>query len=1412
MLDLGNCGLTEVPEEVGELVWLEELILSDTWEEYKIYFSEIREYYSQNEHYSPNNITSINGVETLKALKKIVAVKRHPTEGGKSALNDLSPLADLRNLQEIYFCNTMISRLEPISGLDNLRIIDLYGTDIADITPLAYLKNLEVLDISITQVDDLSPLKDLLKLHVFNCSSTPVSNIRPLKEIIRRGIPVKSQHLLSEGILVENCPLTTPPMEIVQQGNEAILNYFSERSKQQFQNTEIKLILIGNSTAGKTSLSRYLRERVYEQGQPTTHGIRRERWPAADDLQVNIWDFGGQEYYHATHRLFLSRNSVYVLVWDACTDKGGTEPTEIWYPEEGHSSMALLEHFPYLWWLKNIRHFTSGSNPPVSVLLVQNKSARDGIKRLSPELEKPPFELLPEWIDNHIDIAASARHQHDPQPDTRKWQRSFEEFEERLFDKLKSQLTHYEFAVYHRDIRDRVRVLASGDNPVNEMSWSEFEAICRDIEPDAKMDLVQIYLRDITGDILYFDKNERLRHRVFLRPDWVCNRIYAILSRKVLERQGLFDLAWVEEALQCEESEALDFVELMREFQLVFAENDETGAPTGNYVAPQYLPDACTNPGELEGAKKYANLTHAFTLWFPEFLPKSHIARFVAHWGGNAKQRLFWKNGLLFQTAGCTALVERSEELKIRVDIQQGDTAKRAAAMGRIFQSLLDLEDGQAGFAVSLNAKDFVWWPDAQEAIHTRARQVKTFPPETEKRTDIQPFIIFQKPVTMAKKVFISYSKTDRAYLDTARRHLRSFERQGLIAVWDDTQLIPGELWDAAIRRELAAADLILFLVSADLMATDYIWDVEMQEAMARAGRGEVSVVPVIIRPCVWDDAPFAKYTALPAKGKAISSWSNPDEAWTEVTGRIRSFVNGVTSNTNPSQSSTAGSAASAHTQINDSKNVVLGNITATNIYIGDGHGSQPAHTSKREGSTSSTPILMLTANPAGTTKINLDKEHARIAEKLQEQPQRFALQVRRAVDAAGFKEFTEQVKPHILHFSGHGHGGEYGGIVLQNDDHSGMHLLAPSALGSLFEYFHEEHIGIQMVILNACYSDAQAEAVARHVPYVIGTTVEIADDAAIAFSVGFYFKLAESDMDFDKAYKSGCVQASLVGGEKSDFVLFKNGVKMAGASHPSKPHETATRGFAPTDILQWPTDGCLRPTSTRTVLNELLVRRQSVNLTGREGQGKSRLLRDLKAMAAAQGLRVALLSLKEHRLQYSNFLRAAAMQLGLPRTDYTDYTDFADLVSELSLRRDGQYLLLLDEIEVLNEYSSNDPRYDAHFVASLNLLNNLDHLHLLCASREWLRKVVFNGETSLLTLHQIALPPLSQQDIQAELQSRLTGHALLENPTHLALAREAVQAATQPYALLERLISRVQTGYAPKGFDHLLKELVNGK
>ena len=189
--------------------------------------------------------------------------------------------------------------------------------------------------------------------------------------------------------------------------------------------------------------------------------------------------------------------------------------------------------------------------------------------------------------------------------------------------------------------------------------------------------------------------------------------------------------------------------------------------------------------------------------------------------------------------------------------------------------------------------------------------------------------------------------------------------------------------------------------------------------------------------------------------------------------------------------------------------------------------------------------ILMLTANPAGTTKLNLDKEHSVISEKLQEKNDVLDLFVKRAVNASEFKENTEKRRPQVLHFSGHGEGGERGGIIVQNDDRNGEDMIPTEGLDALFEYFKDDGVGLQTVVLNACYSAEQADVIAKHVNHVIGTTIAIGDKAAIAFSSGFYFKLVETDFNYERAFKSGRTAATMAGASKSHFVIYKNGEKL---------------------------------------------------------------------------------------------------------------------------------------------------------------------------------------------------------------------------------------------------------------------------
>ena len=140
-------------------------------------------------------------------------------------------------------------------------------------------------------------------------------------------------------------------------------------------------------------------------------------------------------------------------------------------------------------------------------------------------------------------------------------------------------------------------------------------------------------------------------------------------------------------------------------------------------------------------------------------------------------------------------------------------------------------------------------------------------------------------------RLFYSYSHKDEALRDELEEALALLKRQGVISGWHDRRIGAGDEWKGAIDKNLEEAQVILLLVSASFLASDYCWDVETKRAVERHDRGEAKVIPVILRPCDWQGAPFAKIQGLPKDAKAVTSWANKDEAWTDVAKGIRKVV-----------------------------------------------------------------------------------------------------------------------------------------------------------------------------------------------------------------------------------------------------------------------------------------------------------------------------------------------------------------------------------------------------------------------------------------------------------------------------------------------------------------------------------------
>ena len=146
--------------------------------------------------------------------------------------------------------------------------------------------------------------------------------------------------------------------------------------------------------------------------------------------------------------------------------------------------------------------------------------------------------------------------------------------------------------------------------------------------------------------------------------------------------------------------------------------------------------------------------------------------------------------------------------------------------------------------------------------------------------------------------------------------------------------------------------------------------------------------------------------------------------------------------------------------------------------------------------------ILVLAANPKNSSELRLGEEVREIDEGLKRARHRdqFDLISKWAVRSRDFYRYVLDVQPHIVHFSGHGAGED--GIVLE-DEGSKIQLVSTKALESLFKLFASK--GLECVLLNACFSEVQAEAINQHIPYVIGMSKSIGDKAAIAFAVAFY-------------------------------------------------------------------------------------------------------------------------------------------------------------------------------------------------------------------------------------------------------------------------------------------------------------------
>ena len=686
-LYLGECGLTGVPAEVGELVWLESLSLADN---YSMWDGQQWQYVSTQESEQTNSgLTDLAPLAGLSALRSLAISNTQVRDltplVGLSALqtfiasstqvSDVAPLAGLTALQSLNLSRTQVTDLRPLAGLSALQSLDVSSTNVSDLVLLAGLSALQSLNVHSTKVSDLMPLaglKDLRKLVVFftkvddltplvglgklrnvhlgatlvndpsplgglpdlrevNISKTQVADLSSLVGLIKRGLRVTwSLAEVGEHIAVEDCPLTNPPPEIVKQGNEAILNYFREREVGGVDHLyEAKMLILGEGGAGKTSLLR----RLYQRGEPlptedeTTKGIaifRHEfKLKNGRTFRLNVWDFGGQQIYHATHQFFLTHRSVYVLVDDTRKD----------------SKAVTDEGFKY--WLELIDVF-SGHSP---TLIFQNEKGGRS-KQIDLTGIRARFDNVKEVYAGDLDKISAADTLRD------------------AIELFASQLSHIGEEVPARwiKVREEIEGLAA-EKPYVPLE-EYFDIYRKHIEFDeTRALLLSRYLHDL-GVFLHFQDDPLLARTVILQNEWATQAVFRMLDDETVKKKlGRFNH---EDCARLWRGPAydrmhLELLALMQNFELCYELRD---SQPKTWLAPQLLPPA--KPKELADWGKPDDLVLRYRY---EFLPKGMISRLTVRLHRFVRNpQMAWISGVVLEREGSSVLAEilASGEIELR--------------------------------------------------------------------------------------------------------------------------------------------------------------------------------------------------------------------------------------------------------------------------------------------------------------------------------------------------------------------------------------------------------------------------------------------------------------------------------------------------------------------------------------------------------------------------------------------------------------------------------------------------------------------------------------------------------------------------------------------------------------------------
>jgi TIR domain len=257
---------------------------------------------------------------------------------------------------------------------------------------------------------------------------------------------------------------------------------------------------------------------------------------------------------------------------------------------------------------------------------------------------------------------------------------------------------------------------------------------------------------------------------------------------------------------------------------------------------------------------------------------------------------------LCFSTAGFTTVSERDAYETIRAVLRHEDVAW-------VEPSLQEWRVNLQGLSVLIGRPDVVPWLNGTVNVKPEFKSeiLSLGPP----RVGSGDFVFYITPDTVSesaskeavgtmparKEVFISYSHTDRKWVDRVRVHLRPLEREGLLELFDDSKIKPGGRWREEISGALDRARVAVLLISADFIASDFIANNELPPLLKKAEAGGAMIIPVIVSPCGFlREKKLSGYQSVNNPSKSLTSvgYSEREQILTKLAEAVEEALGNV--------------------------------------------------------------------------------------------------------------------------------------------------------------------------------------------------------------------------------------------------------------------------------------------------------------------------------------------------------------------------------------------------------------------------------------------------------------------------------------------------------------------------------------